>query len=92
VVFEAKQPALFTAWQQHRQTEVLMSRPELLSSPILHLEERHGMVPGPLERFAPIGLVDGPESNEPRNAEVWVGALNADALQQLVADHFGIRA
>jgi thiol-disulfide isomerase/thioredoxin len=23
-------------------------------------------------------------------AEVWVGALNADALQQLVADHFGI--
>jgi len=25
-------------------------------------------------------------------AEVWVGAVNADALQQLVADHFGIRA
>jgi len=24
-------------------------------------------------------------------AEVWVGALNADALQQLVAEHFGIR-
>jgi cytochrome c biogenesis protein CcmG, thiol:disulfide interchange protein DsbE len=25
-------------------------------------------------------------------AEVWVGALNADALQELVADHFGIPA
>jgi thiol-disulfide isomerase/thioredoxin len=25
-------------------------------------------------------------------AEVWVGALNAGALQQLVADHFGIAA
>jgi thiol-disulfide isomerase/thioredoxin len=25
-------------------------------------------------------------------AEVWVGALNADALQQLVAEHFGIPA
>ena len=25
-------------------------------------------------------------------AEVWVGALDADALQQLVADHFGILA
>jgi thiol-disulfide isomerase/thioredoxin len=25
-------------------------------------------------------------------AEVWVGALDADALQQLVADHFGIPA
>jgi thiol-disulfide isomerase/thioredoxin len=25
-------------------------------------------------------------------AEVWVGALDADALQQLVADHFGVSA
>src|SRR6266511_645309 len=67
-MLERDQSPLLAPRKQHRQAHVLLAGPQLLPHAILHVEPRHGVIAGAIERFAPPLLLDGPESDEPGHA------------------------
>src|SRR5712692_8589562 len=74
-MLEPDQATFLAARQEHRQPPMLGSRPQIPTAPRVEIDQRHRVVPRPLERFGP-GLL----ARQPAEPDVAGGAMEDDRL------------